>query len=210
MTTTTTTPDGPTALVRSFGDVLRQIPPHHFPDASEQVQGAVTAALHWFVIESTELAASHCVGIANPPVPDVMVWSDHRLPVEKAVRPASFRPLVSRLREVVELCERPASDAFNTLPPAERDRVSGVLGGLGSSPPFADELGPLLDDFLYARAWLARYGTKVGYWAYRWVTDCLKLAAHKSGASRAELAAALRQSADDCFHDALAPETSFP
>lgn len=194
-----------TAVVGSFGDVLRQIPPEHFPQASKQVQGAVTAALQWFVVEATELAASHCVGIANPPVPDVMVWYHADLTVEKAVRPATFRPYVSRLRHVVELCERPASDAFNALPAADRARV---YGGPDCSPVDInrDLLGPLLDDFVYARAWLATFGTKAGYWSYRWVGLCLRLAAHNSDAARAELAAALRQSADDAFRDALSPE----
>lgn len=202
----TSSDGGYSAVVESFGDVLRQIPPSHFPEASGQVQAAVAAALNWFVIEAPEIAANHCVGIANPPVPDVMIWGDERLTVEKALRPASFRPYVTRLRQVVELCQRPMIDAHSALPVEDRQRITG---GVDSSLMAINRelLGPLLTDFVYARSWLSTYGTKAGYWSYRWVGDCLRVAALESDASRVTLATDLREAAADALYDALAPET---
>lgn len=189
------------AEVGSFGDALRLIPPHAMPEVSRQVQGVVAAALNWFVVTAPDLCAAHCVGLVAPPVPDILLALPE-VTAARTLRPGTFRRHVGQLRHAVEVCERPARDAYNALSFQDRIRVSGDIRQ-GQSPATINRelLGPLLDDFVYARAWLATHGTQAGYWSYRFVWRCLQVAAIDSDASRTALADTLTAHADNDFHN---------
>lgn len=189
------------AEVGSFGDALRQIPPHALPEVSGQVQGVVAAALNWFTVTAPELCAAHCAGLIRPPVPAVLLVLPE-VTADRALRPGTFRRHVTDLRHAVEVCESPAREAYNALSVQNRIRVSGDIRH-GQSPATINRelLGPLLDDFLYARSWLAVHGTKAGYWSGRFLWRCLQVAAIDSDTSRRALAATLTAHADNDFHN---------
>lgn len=196
------------AAIGSFGDALRHIPPHAFPEASDQVQRVVAAALHWFTVTAPILSATHCVGLRPSPVPDVLLVLPE-VTVDRALHPATFRTHVRQLRHAVEVRERPAREAYNNLVRDDKSQIYG-LGEHGQSRVTInrDLLGPLLGDIVHARSWLNTYGTKAGYWSYRFVGDCLTIAAIDSLASRAALADALRADADNALHDYFDTEPS--
>lgn len=194
------------AGVGSFGDALRCIPPHAFPVVSDQVQHVVAAALHWFTVTAPIVAATHCIGLRPSPVPDVLLVLPE-VTAARVLRPATFRSHVRQLRHAVEVRERPARDAYNNLVRDDKSQIYGLSDrGQSQATIHRELLGPLLDDIVYARTWLNTYGTKAGYWSYRFIADCLTLAAIDSLASRAALADVLRADAQDAFHDCFDTE----
>lgn len=180
------------AAIGSFGDALRCIPPHAFPEVTDQVQHVVAAALQWFTVTAPIVSATHCIGLRPSPVPDVLLVLPE-VTVDRVLRPATFRTHVRQLRHAVEVRERPARETYNDLVRDDKSQIYG-LDEHGQSPVTInrDLLGPLLGDIVHARAWLNTYGTKAGYWSYRFIAQCLMVAA---------LADALRASADNAFHD---------
>lgn len=194
------------AAIGSFGDALRCIPPHAFPEVSDQVQHVVAAALQWFTVTAPIVSATHCVGLESSPVPDVLLVLPE-VTVDRVLRPASFRTHSRQLRRGVEVRERPAREAYNNLVRDDKSQIYGLEHGQSQATIHRDLLGPLLGDIVYARSWLSTYGTKAGYWSYRFIADCLMVAAIDSLASRAALADALRASADNALHDHFAAES---
>jgi hypothetical protein len=196
------------AAVGSFGEALRRIPPHAFPEASDQVQRVVAAALHWFTVTAPILSATHCIDLRSSPVPDVLLVLPE-VTVDRALNPATFRTHVQRLRHAVEVRERPAREAYNNLVRDDKSQIYGLSEhGQSQVTIHRDLLGSLLGDMVYARSWLDTYGTKAGYWSYRFIGDCLTIAAIDSLASRAALAEALRADADNALHDYFDTEPS--
>lgn len=197
------------AEIASFGDALRQVRPHALPEMTTQVQGVVAEALNWFVVRAPSLCATHCVGLVNPPVPDILL-SLPEITVEHALRPATFRQHVRELHHAIDVCKRPACQAYNALVDERKRQVSGNPQREQSPASINRELlGPLLDDLIYARSWLSEYGTKAGYWAYRFIGHCLQVAAIDSEAERQVLANALIADAANAFHDYFETEQRF-
>lgn len=195
------TTSGNPVLAGSFGDALRACPPHGFRDAPTEIHSAVAAALNWFVVEAPVVCADHLLRL--PPRPTGHVMFD--LPAVDAasvVRPASFRRHVTDLRAAVEFIETPFWPHLNTLPLEEMNRINGDRTK-GESPVSINRalLGDLLSDMVDARAWLINYGSRAGYWSYRWTARCLEAVALHSETARQNLATALKASASDRLHE---------
>ena len=189
-----------TVAVSSLGDVLRSCDPDALAAPPPEVQHVIVAALDWFVVEAPIIAAELVRAATDMPVPEL---APPRITLDRALRPASLRSNVTPLRRAAEACERPAMAAHNALPEAHRDRVygEGAGGPIGIDRHY---LGDLLEDFVFARAWVLTLGSKAGYWSYRWVGESLRMCAVSSELARAQLADELKESAAQRFTEAMA------
>lgn len=187
-------------VVSSLGDVLRSCDPSALAYPPPAVQDVIVAALDWFVVEAPVIAAEHCADATDFPVPHM---APPRVTLERALRPLTLRSNVTPLRRAQQACVQPYIDAANALPKPQRRRALGWDVG-GPIEVDRRHLGGLLDDFVFARAWCIRLGTKVGYWSYLWVGDCMRMCAVSSELDRAQLADALKDSAELRFSEAMA------
>lgn len=193
-----------TVDVSSLGDVLRSCDPDALAYPTPEVQAVIVAALDWFVVQAPMLAAEHCAAATDFPVPTL---APPRITVERALRPTTLRSNVTPLRRAQQACVQPYVDATNALPKPQRRRVLGTGGG-GQLGVNSRLLGELLDDFVFARDWCTNLGTKAGYWSYLWTSDCMRMCAVSSELARAQLADALKDSAEKRFTEAMDAQTT--
>lgn len=146
------------------------------------------AALHWALVDAPQIAV-RAVNCALPLLDNTMgLLSPLDLaPVtaERACRSATFRKHTSQLRATVTRMDQIQGPLFNALPGSERVRVYGAECPLGTN---RELLGPLIDDFVFIRAWLATHGVKAGYWSYRLMLGALDFVAMCSDEHRDQLA----------------------
>lgn len=165
--------------VSSFGDVLRAVSPEELPYSDGRRQRAVAAALDWFVVQAPRIASEHCHDL----IPGITVRVVDLRPVtaERARRPKTFRRHVTELKRSIAAVEEPG-----TAIRADAHSARALLAPVGR-------------DLIYAADWLGQLGTAAGDWAYRWIGQCLGIAALASDASRDHLAAKLIDSYRDTF-----------
>ncbi|ORA60976.1 hypothetical protein [Mycobacteroides franklinii] len=146
------------------------------------------AALHWALVGAPQIAvrAVNCVlplldntiGLL-PPLDLAPVTAD------RACRSATFRKHTSQIRTTVTRMDQLHGPLFNALPESERKRAYGAECPLGTN---RELLGPLIDDLVFIRAWLATHGVKAGYWSYRLMLGALDFVAMCSDEHRDQLA----------------------